>query len=292
MTRLRIPGLLLAALLVLTSVSCVSITDSIVNNPQAALESAGRIGSAAVKASREITQEQEIYLGRSVSARLLSQYKLLNNAKLHKYVNLVGTSVAVVSDRPDLEFHFAVLDTPEVNAFAAPGGYIFVTLGMMKSLQDEEELAAILGHEIGHACKKHSLKMIKSALWQQVAVITAEEGAKHAGVNPQLLDLFSQATDGVVGTLVTVGYEQTMEYEADSLGQTYAARAGYDARAMREQLQTMVERENKKDKTLTARLGTHPPFGERLAKLPPVSGPAPNAAAIKTRTARFITAMR
>ncbi len=287
MTRHKLLLAALAALLVLFAASCANIADSIANNPMGALQSAGRIGQAAAKASQDITEEQEMYLGRSVSARLLAQYKLLNNAKLHKYVNLIGTTVAMVSDRPDIVYHFAVLDTPEINAFAAPGGYIFVTKGMIDSLENEEELAAILAHEIGHAAAKHSLKSIKSALWQQVVVITAKEGARHGGVNPELLSLFDQITDKVVSTLVTVGYDQTMEFEADALGQTFAARAGYDPQALRRNITLMVEKEKQKDTALSARLGTHPSFAARLEKLPQAQGQSPEVSAVKARTARF-----
>jgi len=274
------------------TLSCASVSDSISQNPMAALQSAARIGEAAVKASQEITQEQEIYLGRSVSARLLAKYPLYNNAQLYKYINLVGAGVAMVSDRPDLPFHFAVLDTDEVNAFAAPGGYVFITRGMLKSVKDEEELAAILGHEIGHVCARHSLKSIKGELWKQVAVITAQEGAKHGGVDPKLLDLFGQATDGVLDTLMNVGYTQPMEYEADRLGQTYATTAGYDPGALRRFASYMQQREQGQDKSLNAWLGTHPTFTARLKQLPAPEKRVLTPETIKLRTNRFRTTAR
>jgi predicted Zn-dependent protease len=201
---------------------------------------------------------------------------------------MVGTTVGMVSDRPDLQYHFAVLDTDEVNAFAAPGGYIFITRGMLRGLENEDELAAILAHEIGHASAKHGLKSIKGDLWKKVVMVAAEETAKSQGVNPELLDLFGQATDNVLGTLVTVGYSQPMEFEADRLGQTYAARAGYDPTATGKYIAMMVERERTKDRTLAARLGTHPSFEARQGKLPaPEAGNVPDRSALEVRQQRF-----
>ena len=119
-------------------------------------------------------------------------------------------------------------------------------------------------------------------------MVAAEETAKSQGVNPQLLDLFGQATDNVVGTLVTVGYSQPMEFEADRLGQTYATRAGYDPTATRRYIAMMVEREKTKDRTLTARLGTHPSFQARQEKLAaPEAGTNPSPAALQVREKRF-----
>ncbi|MEW6267420.1 MAG: M48 family metalloprotease [Thermodesulfobacteriota bacterium] len=271
--------------------ACENIQQSVMKDPVAAIQSVGRIGSAALKASGEITEEQERYLGRSVSARLLTKYSLLHNASLTRYVNLVGASVAMASDRPDLPFHFAVLNTTEVNSFAAPGGYIFITYGMLKDMKDEEELAAVLAHEIGHVCARHSLQSVKSDLWKRVAVITAQETARHGGVNPELLDLFGQATDKVVGTLVTVGYSQPMEFEADKLGYTYAAKAGYDPNALRRYAEQMEQRAKGRDKNLSVILGTHPSFEARLAKLPK-EGASPAPDIVKVRQQRYKSTVR
>lgn len=284
---LFLPAIAILAILA----SCAQLEDAIYRDPVGVLQSAGKVGSAAIKASREITEEQEMYLGRSVSARILAQYPLYQNSKVHKYVNLVGTSVAMTSDRPDLPFHFAVLDNDQVNAFAAPGGYIFITRGTLNSAKDEEELAAVLAHEIGHVCARHSLKSVKSAMWQQVAVLTAQETAKHGGVNPELLSLFGQVTDKVLESLMTVGYEQPMEFEADRLGQTYAARAGYDPQGLRRFATLMQQREQNKDKSLDAWFGTHPTFSARLAQLPPAEGQvSPNAVTVRKK--RFMTSVK
>ena len=271
---------------------CVGLEEMVANDPVAAIKSVGRVGKAVVNASQDITEEQEIYLGRSVSARILAQYPMLDNAYLTKYINMVGTTVAMVSERPDLPFHFAVLNTEEVNAFAAPGGYIFITRGMLKSLKNEDELAAILAHEIGHVCAKHSLKSIKNELWKKVVMITAREAAQSQGVNPELLALFGEATENIVGTLITSGYSKPMEYEADKLGQRFAGLAGYDAGSLKQYIQVMTEHEKNNDRNLGAWLGTHPSFEDRLTKLPKTSAGRQDAKASEFRAARFVESTR
>jgi predicted Zn-dependent protease len=198
----------------------------------------------------------------------------------------------MVSDRPDLHYHFAILNSEEVNAFAAPGGFIFITHGMILGMESEEELAAVLAHEVGHVSARHSIASVRGALWKRVAVITAQETARHAGVNPELLDLFGEATDKIVGTLLTVGYDQGQEFEADQLGQEYAARAGYDPAATRRYLERMKQRAAGRDQTLTARLGTHPAFDKRLEKLPAKDAANLNPEAVDFRSKRFMGTIR
>jgi beta-barrel assembly-enhancing protease len=287
MIKHKNPAWLIGLVLTVFLVGCVSLGEMVENDPIGLAQSVVKVGQATLTASQEITEEQEMYLGRTVSARLLKQYRLYRNPTTHQYVNMVGTTIGMVSDRPDLSYHFAVLDTDEVNAFAAPGGYIFITRGILTRLNGEDELAAILAHEIGHACAKHSLKSIKGELWKKVLTVTAEETARHQGVDPQLVDMFGQAADEVVGTLVTVGYSQPMEYEADRLGQTYAAKAGYDPMSLKRYIEVMTVREKQKDRGLEARLGTHPSFQSRLEKLPRATGKEPSPDALKFRQARY-----
>ena len=120
----------------------------------------------------------------------------------------------------------------------------------------------------------------------------ARETAKHKGVNPELLNLFGQITNKIIETLLTVGYGQPQEFEADSLGQTFATQAGYDPLALRRFAALMQHREKGGDKSLTARLGTHPSFTDRLAKLPPAKETAPAPSALGYRRLRFRSALR
>jgi len=115
-----------------------------------------RVSSTDEVAASDITEE--VRFGREVAARVIARYGLYENLQLMKYVNLVGKVLAMSTNRPELEFRFAVLNTDEINAYAAPGGYIFVTRGALAKMRDEAELAGVLAHEIGHVVEKHVVK--------------------------------------------------------------------------------------------------------------------------------------
>ncbi|HYA88649.1 MAG TPA: M48 family metalloprotease, partial [Nitrospirota bacterium] len=101
---------------------------------------------------------EEVRLGREVAARIIARFGLYDNPELMKYVNLVGNVLAIYAARPELEFHFAILNTDEINGYSAPGGYVFITRGAIANMQDESELAGALAHEIGHVVEKHAVK--------------------------------------------------------------------------------------------------------------------------------------
>lgn len=118
-----------------------------------------RVAGAAQRATAEITPRQEYYIGRAVAATILKQYRPWNHPAANAYVNKVGQSLALVSDAPQTfgGYHFLVLDSPEINAFAAPGGLILVSRGLLACCGSEDELAAVLAHEISHVQLKHGL---------------------------------------------------------------------------------------------------------------------------------------
>src|SRR5512135_2939644 len=125
----------------------------------------------AVKDIKGPDESEEIAIGRQIAGDLLGAAPLVKDARLQKYVNQVGEWVASQSERPDLPWHFGVIQSEDVNAFAAPGGYIFVTLGLYRLLQNEADLAGVLGHEIGHVIRKHHLKLLQPGIdqtgWRQ-----------------------------------------------------------------------------------------------------------------------------
>ena len=133
----------------------------------------------AAKASHEITDSEEYYIGRAVAARVLSQYPLYQNAKVTEYVNEVGQTVARKSARPNTfkGYHFAVLDTKELNAFACPGGTIFITRGLLVTCANEDELAAVLAHECSHVANKDGINSISKARWTEVWTAMGTEAA-------------------------------------------------------------------------------------------------------------------
>ena len=130
----------------------------------------GGIDLGVVRALTGFSQEEEVAIGRQAAGNILGAAPLVKDAKLQQYVNRVGRWIASQSERPDLDWHFGVIESNDLNAFAAPGGYIFVTKGLYRSLQSESELAGVLAHEVGHVIKKHHLKILQqSRLWTWVA---------------------------------------------------------------------------------------------------------------------------
>ena len=170
-----------------------------------------------------MSEEQELALGRRTHAQVLEQYGEYHDPELKAYVGRVGERIARRSHRGGLIYRFTLLDTPEVNAFALPGGYIYLTRGLLALLDSEAELAAVLGHEIGHVTARHSVRRHTGQVISGVlgAVIAAKSGVRGAGDAANL-----------VGTAVVRGYGREHELEADRLGAEYLARSGYDPQAM------------------------------------------------------------
>ena len=252
-----------------------------------------RVAGATVEAMKEIPPEQDVYIGRMVSARLLARYPLVDDPGLQRYVNLVGTVVASKSDRPDIPFRFGVLDTDDVNAMAAPGGYIFITKGLMKLFRNEDELAAVLAHEIAHVSRRHGIRMIKKGLWQKVATVGAREAmAASTRVPYALVNLADKATGQIVDVLLKGGYDRKFEYEADRLGQVYAARAGYDPGALRAVIGRLDRHIYKRKGALSSLKATHPTPEARMKSLgqtTPMSVSTPGK--VQLRAGRFKRAM-
>lgn len=203
----------------------------------------------------------EVAYGREIAARILGRYKAYENPALVKYVNLVGLALARNSNRPELEYHFAILDTNEVNAYAAPGGYIFITRGALLQMKDEAELAGVLAHEIGHVSEKHVVKELKikgsddsavSGLAQLVG--GSSESAKAA---------FSQAVDKGLDLIFKDGYKREDEMQADRDSVIVSAIAGYDAAALARYLDRVRPI---KEKVINPD-DDHPTFANRIAQI-------------------------
>ncbi|MFP5431180.1 MAG: M48 family metallopeptidase [Gammaproteobacteria bacterium] len=158
-------------------------------------------------------------LGREVAGRLLGAAPLVNDDMLQAYVNKVGRHVALQSGRADLNWTFGVIESPTVNAFAAPGGYVFVTRGLYALLQSEAELAGILAHEIGHVNARHHVKLMQK---QRLVVMGQDALLKKAGNNTVKMLVGNGAE------ICSRALDKSSEYEADRLGVYYATKAGYD----------------------------------------------------------------
>ena len=144
------------------------------------IRSGAKVAKAASEALKEITPEQRHFVGRAVGATILQSYEPYDNAKLNAYLNVLGKSLSVASDMPETfsGYHFLALDTAEINAFAAPGGFIFISRGLIRCCDTEDALAAVLAHEIGHVQADHGMqsiskgKILKNWLIQSVAIKT------------------------------------------------------------------------------------------------------------------------
>jgi predicted Zn-dependent protease len=181
-----------------------------------------------------MSEQQELDLGRRYNQEILKQHPRYADEKLQAYVQQVGERVAKNSHRNRLAYQFTVVDSPDINAFALPGGYIYIHRGLLAYLNSEAELAAVLGHEVGHVTARHSVQQQSQAsawgiLGQAVAIGT---GVGAAG------DLTN-----VLGSAVVRGYGRDMELEADGLGAQYLARSGYDPQAMIEVVRVLKSQE-------------------------------------------------
>jgi len=225
------------------------------------LDAAKNVGQA----SGEIDEKQEIQIGRDMGSRLLGAAPLVADARMQRYVNNVGRWLAAQTERPDLPWQFGVLDAPQVNAFAVPGGTIFVTRGLVERMRSEAELAGVLAHEIAHVLRKHHLKAIQA---------NAKASLAGEALSMALQDQNSLVRDKLIsfGTeLYSRGLDKSDELEADRLGVVISARGGYDPYGLPTVLQTL-QRMNPQDSGLALMFKTHPTPAERLDALEKIEG--------------------
>lgn len=206
----------------------------------------------------ESDTDEELTFGREIAARLLGQFKVSGNENLQKYVNLVGTILTRNCNRPELDFHFVVIESGEINAYSTPGGYVFVTTAVLEKMENEAELAGVLAHEIAHVTERHIVKELslkgteKSAVSSIAALIGG--ASKSAGI------AFSQAVDKAVDLILRDGYKKEDEMQADADAVLLCAFSGYDPSG----LVTFL------DKVGTIKKGvgkTYPVYDVRLATL-------------------------
>ena len=213
-------------------------------------------GKDLATASSGVDEKDEIAIGREIAGRMLGAAPLVADPALQAYVNRVGRWVALQAERPDLPWRFGVIESTSINAFAAPGGYVLITRGLYEILDNESQLAGVLGHEIGHIVKRHHITVM-----QKSAAVSA--GAR----------LIQQSRSALVNNLVGTGAEvmargldKGAEFEADQIGVVLAARAGYSPFGLIEVLHKLAAR-GSNDASLALLFETHPAPGERLTQL-------------------------
>lgn len=231
---------------------------------------------------------EEVRFGREVGARLLGKYGLYHNPSLMKYVNLIGRSLARNTNRPEIEFRFAVLDTNEINAFSAPGGYVFITRGAIALMKDESELAGALAHELGHIVGRHIVREldIRGTENSPVAGLAQLVG----GSSEAARVAFDQATDKAMDILLKDGYKREDEIQADKTAAACCALSGYDPSGFARYLERIAEVKGKNTEVLDK---THPPYAQRIAVLKEtIATEGMDAGGFKTYKDRFSAAVK
>ena len=240
--------------------------------------------SLVLSSSKEIDYPTERTIGESLALEGLQRFgNPVKNEPLQQYVNLVGTAVASNSKRATIPYQFAVLDSPVQNAFAVPGGVIFISRALVAILDNEAELAAVLAHEIGHISAKHALKTIQRAqLLQGAGAITA------ASIGGDKGKKYAATISGLQSALFDKGLDEEMEFEADLAAMESSYRSGYDPSAMIKVLEKLQKLEvSSKDKK-GSWFSTHPPLAERIERLKVQLGKYPGYASMASVRERFV----
>jgi predicted Zn-dependent protease len=241
----------------------------------------------------DITPEQEYFIGRSVGATIVNRYQVFDDDRATRYLNLVGQTLAQASDKPETfgGYHFLILDSDEINAFAAPGGFIFVSRGMLRLCRTEDDLAAVLAHEVAHVQLQHALRAIKSSRITSAFTILATEGAKSFGGQglSELTTAFEGSIQDITGTMMNSGYARKQESQADAVAVTILKRVGYDASALVRVLEQMKSQLKPGGADFAK---THPDPNVRIREVQKLAGGPAASAAPAARQRRFDQSMR
>ncbi|MFW6124359.1 MAG: M48 family metalloprotease, partial [Acidobacteriota bacterium] len=203
------------------------------------------------------TEEREIAIGKDTDQQIRQQYGLYPDAELTSYVQKVGITMVPHTHRPQLEYHFSILDTPVANAFAVPGGYIYVTRGLLAMMNSEAELAVVLGHELGHVNARHSMRKMSQLMLVQGGL------ALGSAISETVADLSGMASVGI--QLLFLKFSRDDERQADQLGVEYSRAGRYNPAEMIDFFQTLKAVGDLSDgHSLPGFLSTHPMYSERV----------------------------
>ena len=283
------------ALAVTSLVGCASVTQAVTSAGQAAgvitpeqAESINKSAAAVEKTFQDITPEQEYYIGRSVAATVLVTYKPYDNKQANEYLNVLGQTLSQFGTKPETfgGYHFILLDTEEINAFSAPGGLVMISRGMVRLCKNEDELAAVLAHEIGHVENQHGLRAIKKGRLTSALTTLALEAGKNLGGNDlaQVTQAFEGSITDITGTMMNSGYARTTEFQADKSAVDILKGSGYNPAALVGMLQEMQNRWVPNGPGLGH---THPEPSVRIAEIQKQIGAATMAATPSVRINRF-----
>ena len=253
-----------------------------------------KAGVAVEKAYEEITPEQEYYIGRAVGANILSSYKLqAGKAAQLSYINKICNALVVNSPRPDIfnGYHLNILDSDEINAFATPGGHIFMTRGLINTATSEDTLASVIAHEIAHIQLQHGMMAIKKSRTNQafasaaVSVATIAVGDKEYA---ELVNTFANGVGEIAITLMEKGYSRDQEFEADSMAMALLEMAGYEPSSLIDMLKVLEKNQGKHPGGFNS---THPSPAQRITNAQKKVGEFNVPDTRSHRAARFKAAM-
>ncbi|GAB4012556.1 M48 family metalloprotease [Spirosoma migulaei] len=216
-----------------------------------------------VTGKREISlmsTEQEIAIGKESHPSVIATMGLYEDKNLQAFMNEKGKAMAKVSHRPDLPYQFYIVDSPIVNAFAVPGGYVYFTRGILAHFNNEAEFAGVLGHEIGHITAKHAARSQKSQLLSTIALIGG------AVLAPQVVGENIEALQQGLG-LLSLKYSRDHESESDKLGVEYSSKIGYDAHQMADFFGTLKRLSDNSGQAIPQFMSTHPDPGNRFTRV-------------------------
>jgi predicted Zn-dependent protease len=203
-----------------------------------------------------MSEAQEIAMGQEADPQIIAQFGLYEDSSLQRFISEKGNQMAAISHRPNIAYHFRVVESEVLNAFAVPGGYVYFTRGIMAHFNNEAEFAGVLGHEIGHVAARHSVAQQRNQILGQIGIIAG------VVINPDLARFADVASQGL--GLMFLKFGRDAERESDKLGVEYSTKIGYDAHEMAGFF-TTLERQGAKSGTteLPDFLSTHPNPGDR-----------------------------
>ncbi len=210
-----------------------------------------------------VSEDKELQIGRTVHRQIVNQFGYYHNTALQNYVNEVGQKLASVSRRPDIKYTFTVLDTEMENAFAVPGGYIYITRGLLALINSEAELAGVLGHEIGHIVNRDSAALMSRSMIAQLATLAGVAGAaaSSSGSGGDLAIATNQLFSSIM-----LGFSREREYMADEQAVEYMFKAGYDPRQVTHFMRSL-SRTSQGPAGIQQYLSTHPYIFDRIARV-------------------------
>ncbi|MEJ8803810.1 M48 family metalloprotease [Pontibacter sp. H249] len=202
-----------------------------------------------------MSEDQELAMGQEADPQIVAQFGLYDDPAMQRFIDVKGQQMVAISHRSDIKYSFKVLDSPVLNAFAVPGGYVYFTRGIMAHFNNEAQFAGVLGHEIGHIAARHTVQQQSKAILAQVGLIAGMVLA------PELAQFGEAASQGL--GLLFLKFGRDAERESDRLGVEYATKIGYDADEMADFFLTLQRKQQESGSAIPEFLSTHPDPGNR-----------------------------